>query len=150
MLRDLPPALLNAARRAAARLAGAIRAADPPVALAASAQGVAAVTAGHVLVAGDAAVDRHAAGEVDVEDDRLLASGREVAAGLVESRRGRLAAALELVRAAGAAPRPPASHAEPQQGDPVELLRRLGELRDSGVIEAAEFEAKKAELLRRI
>jgi Short C-terminal domain len=150
MLRDLPPERLDAARPAAARLAGAIHAGDPPVALAATAAGVAAATAGHVLVAGDAAVDRLAAGEVEVEGDRLLASGREVATGLAENRRGRLAAALELVRAAGAAPRPPASRGEPEHDDPVELLRRLGELRDRGVIEPAEFEAKKAELLRRI
>jgi hypothetical protein len=34
--------------------------------------------------------------------------------------------------------------------DPLEQLRRLGELRDSGVLTQAEFEAKKAELLQRI
>ena len=33
---------------------------------------------------------------------------------------------------------------------PLELLRQLGELRDRGVIDRAEFEAKKAELLDRI
>jgi len=40
--------------------------------------------------------------------------------------------------------------AEPSGEDPLEKLRQLGELRDAGVVTAAEFEAKKAELLRRI
>jgi hypothetical protein len=34
--------------------------------------------------------------------------------------------------------------------DPIETIRRLGGLRDSGLISAEEFEAKKAELLRRV
>jgi hypothetical protein len=34
--------------------------------------------------------------------------------------------------------------------DVPEMLRRLGELRDSGVLTEAEFAAKKAELLRRL
>jgi len=38
----------------------------------------------------------------------------------------------------------------PPAESPTELLKRLGELRDSGVLTQAEFEAKKAELLRRI
>lgn len=38
----------------------------------------------------------------------------------------------------------------PTADDPLEALRRLGELRDAGVVTEAEFEAKKAELLRRI
>jgi hypothetical protein len=36
------------------------------------------------------------------------------------------------------------------QGDSLEQLRKLGELRDAGVVTAEEFEAKKAELLGRI
>jgi hypothetical protein len=35
-------------------------------------------------------------------------------------------------------------------GDPLEQMRKLGELRDAGVLTDAEFEAKKAELLKRI
>jgi Short C-terminal domain len=38
----------------------------------------------------------------------------------------------------------------PTQADALQQLAKLGELRDSGVISEAEFEAKKAELLRRI
>lgn len=34
--------------------------------------------------------------------------------------------------------------------DPIELLERLAKLRDAGVLTAAEFETKKAQLLRRI
>lgn len=34
--------------------------------------------------------------------------------------------------------------------DPIELLRRLGELRDAGIVTDAEFAAKKAELLSRL
>jgi hypothetical protein len=34
--------------------------------------------------------------------------------------------------------------------DPIEQLQRLGELRDSGIITAEEFEAKKMELMGRI
>jgi hypothetical protein len=35
-------------------------------------------------------------------------------------------------------------------GDPLEQIRKLAELRDAGVLTEAEFEAKKAELLRRL
>lgn len=38
----------------------------------------------------------------------------------------------------------------PKQVDPFEKLRRLGELRDAGVINPAEFEAKKTEILKRL
>jgi hypothetical protein len=38
----------------------------------------------------------------------------------------------------------------PAAGDPVDAIRRLGERRDAGLISAAEFDAKKAELLGRI
>jgi hypothetical protein len=34
--------------------------------------------------------------------------------------------------------------------DAIEQIRRLGELRDAGLLTPEEFEAKKAELLRRI
>ncbi len=54
------------------------------------------------------------------------------------------------------APPPPVQHAPPAPAAPspadelqrqVDLLRQLGELRDSGIIDAAEFEAKKAKIL---
>ena len=34
--------------------------------------------------------------------------------------------------------------------DPLEQLHKLGELRDAGLVTDEEFEAKKAELLRRV
>ena len=47
--------------------------------------------------------------------------------------------------------RPPGPEAAAEEdADPIVLLERLAALRDRGVIEPAEFEAKKAELLRRI
>jgi hypothetical protein len=167
LLRDLPADRLDAARPAATRLAGALHGAEPLLALAATdhlaqrradpvadrpgAAGIVAVTSERVLIAGDAGVQPWDAARVEADGDRLLAAGGELASGLVQLRPGRLAAALELVRAARAAgpPPPPPPPAEPG-GDPLEALRRLGELRDGGVIEQAEFEAKKAELLRRI
>lgn len=42
-----------------------------------------------------------------------------------------------------AAPPPPAAPA----ADPIEQLKQLGELRDSGVLTEAEFEAQKAKIL---
>lgn len=39
---------------------------------------------------------------------------------------------------------------EPLAGDPLAQIRKLAELRDAGVLTDAEFEAKKAELLRRV
>ena len=56
---------------------------------------------------------------------------------------------LELVAAA----EPGDAAAEPDAATPpdtLDLLRKLGDLRDGGVLTDAEFEAKKAELLRRI
>jgi hypothetical protein len=37
-----------------------------------------------------------------------------------------------------------------QESDALEQLRKLGKLRDAGVLSEAEFEAKKEELLRRV
>jgi len=45
---------------------------------------------------------------------------------------------------------PPLAAAVDEQGDPMDQLRKLGELRDAGVVTAEEFEAKKAELLGRL
>jgi len=39
---------------------------------------------------------------------------------------------------------------EAERNDPIEAIRRLGELRDRGIVSAAEFEAKKAELLAKL
>ncbi|NCD19681.1 MAG: hypothetical protein EOL89_06830, partial [Actinobacteria bacterium] len=46
-------------------------------------------------------------------------------------------------------PWPPIPAAAPKP-DPIDQLRRLGELRDAGVVTPDEFEAKKAEMLRRL
>jgi hypothetical protein len=43
-------------------------------------------------------------------------------------------------------PPPPAAPAQ-AQADPIEQLKQLGELRDSGVLTEAEFEAQKAKIL---
>jgi len=170
LLRDLPADRLDAARPAAECLAAALHGAEPLLALAAAGHrpqrrsepvagrpgdaGIVAVTSERVLIAGDAAVEPWDAARVEADGDRLLAAGRELATGLVELRAGRLAAALELVRAARAAGTPPPAlpptPSELPRGDPLEALRRLGELRDRGVVDPSEFEAKKAELLRRI
>jgi Short C-terminal domain len=39
---------------------------------------------------------------------------------------------------------------EPSAGDPLDAIRRLGELRDAGLVSPEEFSAKKAELLARV
>ena len=63
---------------------------------------------------------------------------------------------LELVTAAVPEPERPArsvpARAPPARREPdaVDLLRKLGDLRDAGVLTEDEFAAKKAELLRRI
>jgi hypothetical protein len=89
----------------------------------------------------------------------LLIGGAEAFGGLDELEPGRLAAVLELVTAAEPAPpetaleRPGARAAGASSAAPpdvVELLRKLGDLRDAGVLTDDEFAAKKAELLRRI
>jgi hypothetical protein len=53
-----------------------------------------------------------------------------------------------------ARPKPPPPRPAPQahqtSGDVLDQIKRMAELRDSGVLSAVEFEAKKAELLRRL
>jgi hypothetical protein len=108
---------------------------------------VVAVTPSRVLIA-------------EADEARALAP-REVApeavAGVEELEPGHLAAVLELVTAAVPAPAPdmprrPGARAAgaPAEPDAVDLLRKLGDLRDAGVLTEEEFTAKKAELLRRI
>jgi Short C-terminal domain len=41
----------------------------------------------------------------------------------------------------------PAPAAAPDANDPAERLKKLGQLRDAGLVNAVEFEAKKAEIL---
>lgn len=150
MLRDLPADSLEPARPAVQRLAAALGDSEPLLALAAGLASVVAVTGGRVLLATESAAEPHVAEDTEIESGSLRVAGREVAASLAEQRPGRLAAVLELLRAAGAAGRPQAPTEPPGAEDPVELLRRLGELHERGVLTAGEFATKKAELLRRI
>ena len=46
--------------------------------------------------------------------------------------------------------KPPQSAASPGSSDVMETLRKLGELRDAGILTDAEFEEKKRDLLERI
>lgn len=58
-----------------------------------------------------------------------------------------------LAQLSSPAPTPPvvaAPSPEMQQPDVLETLRRLGELRDQGVVTSDEFDRKKAELLSRL
>lgn len=48
---------------------------------------------------------------------------------------------------AAAAPPPPAPAAAAGEGSMIDQLKQLGELKDSGVLTEAEFEAQKAKLL---
>ena len=61
---------------------------------------------------------------------------------------GRAGAPPPASPATAARPSPPAPSAPvPTTGDPVDRLRRLGELRDKGVLSPAEFDAAKARIL---
>jgi hypothetical protein len=163
MLRDLPGECLEPARALLRRLADTAAAGEPLLALAAGTVAVAAVTPSRVLVASDA--EAHVVAPAELDPAEL--------GGLQEMEPGRLVAVLELVAAAVPPPEPepamaperapgPAPTERPaaraagtaSAGTPppevVELLRKLGDLRDAGVLTEGEFAAKKAELLRRI
>ena len=149
MLRDLPTERLEPVCEALLRLAEAAGLEEPLLALAAGAHAVAAITPSRVLVAGPEVARAHAPASVDVAGRTLRVGGAEAVTALDELEPGRFAAMLELVTAAepDARPEDPAPAPPP---DTLELLRKLGDLRDGGVLTDAEFEAKKAELLRRI
>ena len=93
LLRDVPEEALDAARPAVRRLAGALGADEPLLALAAAGEAVAAVTPERLLIA-----DAHAV-------EALPPSGAPPD-GLAERVPGRLAATLELVGAVVALRRP--------------------------------------------
>lgn len=65
---------------------------------------------------------------------------------IVDLVRHRLSAPAQPAPTAPEAAAPPSAAAP----DPIEQLKRLGELRDAGIVTDAEFEAKKAELLSRM
>ena len=157
MLRDLPTERLEPARASLRRLADAAAAGEPLLALAAGTAAVAAVTPSRVIVASDDEARVIAPGELDPQE----------LTGLDELEPGRLADVLELVTAAVPPPEPePALAPEPAPvgaraagarsaaatpaPEVVDLLHKLGDLRDAGVLTEDEFAAKKAELLRRI
>ena len=155
MLRDLPGERLEPARASLRRLADTAAAGEPLLSLAAGTAAVAAVTPSRVLVASDEEARAIAPGAIDPQE----------LTGLEELEPGQLAAVLELV--AAAVPPPDPEPAQPESApvgtraagtgpaaspppDVVDLLRKLGDLRDAGVLTEDEFSAKKAELLRRI
>ena len=158
MLRDLAGERLEPARGPLRRLAELAAAGEPLLALAAGSGAVAAVTPTRLLVAGEEAARGVAPADAEVAGATLRVGGGEAFGGLDELEPGRLADALELVAAtdpppperagARAAGAPAAARTPP--ADVVELLRKLGDLRDAGVLTDGEFTAKKAELLRRI
>ncbi len=94
------------------------------------------------------------------EVQSLLAEPLELPALPAELEPGSAAAELEAASEPPEPAAPEAAAAEPEaaepeldaaaDGDAIEQIRRLGELRDGGLITAEEFEAKKAELLRRL
>jgi hypothetical protein len=57
-----------------------------------------------------------------------------------------LVQSIEAGRSASA----PAANSPEKTPDSLDMLRKLGELKDAGILTAAEFEAKKAELLARL
>jgi hypothetical protein len=86
----------------------------------------------------------------DAQKASIAAAGGDMAAvtkGFENTYSGAADAAMRQAMAnqqAGAGAAPAA------KGDPAERLKKLGELRDSGVLSDAEFEAKKAEILKEL
>jgi hypothetical protein len=138
MLRDLPTGRLEPVRGALLRLADAAGVEEPLLALAAGTAAVAAVTPTRVILAGEDLARSVAPGAVDLE----------TLTGLDELEPGHFAAVLELVVAAEPGEAPAEEAAVPP--DTLDLLRKLADLRDGGVLTDGEFAAKKAELLRRL
>ncbi|GHE33351.1 hypothetical protein GCM10017673_40360 [Streptosporangium violaceochromogenes] len=80
----------------------------------------------------------------------VFASGNKAEIKNMDKKDGKQVADTLRERLASGTARP-AQVAGPTAGSDVyDLLRKLGELRDAGVLTAEEFEAKKAELIRRI
>ncbi|PRX90842.1 SHOCT domain-containing protein [Allonocardiopsis opalescens] len=84
----------------------------------------------------------------------VFASGNKAEIGQLDKTDGRAIADAVRGRLSGgsapAAPAPQAPAAAAAADDVYEALRKLGELRDAGIVTADEFDAKKAELLRRV
>ena len=84
----------------------------------------------------------------------IFASGNKSAIKQVDKNDGK--EIVDTIRHRLSTPPPPAAPEAaalpPRQTavDPIEQLKKLGELRDAGIVTEAEFEAKKAELLRRM
>ncbi len=138
MLRDLPTGRLEPVRGALLRLSEAAGVEEPLLALAAGTGAVAVVTPTRVILAGEDLARSVAPGAVDLE----------TLTGLSELEPGHFAAVLELVAAAEPGDAPAGEAAVPP--DTLDLLRKLADLRDGGVLTDGEFAAKKAELLRRL
>jgi hypothetical protein len=130
LLRDIPGDALGAAQGPARRLGAELGDDEPLLALSLTTNGtLAAVTPRRLVLA---------------REDGLETRPPDVAppGAPIERRPGDLAAALELVRAAGTVepPRP--------SGEEAELLAALDRLRDAGILGAAEYEAKRLLVLR--
>ncbi|MGA8722827.1 MAG: SHOCT domain-containing protein [Solirubrobacteraceae bacterium] len=79
----------------------------------------------------------------DVIHERVLARQQEHAAA-----QGHPAPAAAVAQPGSAAPMAPApAAASPEMGDKLGQLKQLGDLRESGVLTDAEFEAQKAQIL---
>lgn len=78
----------------------------------------------------------------------IFASGNKAEISIVEKGAGR--AITDKVRARISQRDATSIPAPPAQPDVVDQIRRLGELRDAGVVTDEEFDAKKAELLGRL
>jgi hypothetical protein len=86
-----------------------------------------------------------------VGEMRVFTYGNEVLIGSIENDDlAEFAAALREKIARLKAPRDTAPAPQPSGPDALDQLARLAQLRDAGVVTAEEFEAKKAELLRRL
>lgn len=78
----------------------------------------------------------------------FFASGNKVHMKWIKTDKA-LAAFTETVKAAMSGAKAPAAPAATEL-DPMDQLRKLGELRDAGILTTAEFDAKKADLLARM
>jgi Short C-terminal domain len=93
--------------------------------------------------------------EVDQATTAVTINGSIMGVGPIQknhlkSEVNRLRNAIEVAASQARRSQSSADKQAPAPSDPVEQIRRLGELRDAGVLSDAEFEAKKAELLGRL
>ena len=139
MLRDLPEEAIAGAMPSMRALVARLAADEPILALSADGASATAVTPRRTLAAEGSDPTRTREVQMGSDPGRT----REVQTGSDPS--SRLVAIADLVVAAGGG----AGSAPPPAHDPASLLRNLDELRAAGLLTAEEFEAKRAEVLRR-